>query len=228
MLRATHAAVVAAALMSGGCCQVAHWVCPCPVPRCPNPGTRDSPEAVIDLLADAFKNRRIGDIYDSFHPAFVAQNGNFTETEFTIAYEKWEDAFIADAETLATAKRTVRPQQDGRVLVEIESKETGAYLPVLLENRPRIRVVTKNEFVGTIEGTVDMHALVGLADGKLSLPAQFDLRTIENVQPETVAALKSADVVRVEFTDYWMVREIDPDRCRNIRFLDNLKEYLAK
>ena len=228
MLRATHAAVVLAALMTGGCCHVVHWVCPCPVPRCPDPGARDTPEAVIDLLADAFRNRRIGDIYDTFHPAFVEQNGRFTETEFSVAYEKWEDDFIADAETLATAKRTVLPQQNGSVLVELESGETGAYLPVLLENRPRIRVITKNEFVPPMSGPVDVHALVKLEDGVLSLPPELDLKALTGLPREAAAQLTSADVVSVELTDYWMVRDIDPARCRNIRFLDKLKEYLAK
>jgi hypothetical protein len=228
VLRATHAAVVLAALMSGGCCHVVHWVCPCPVPRCPNPGARDTPDAVVDLLADAFRNRRIGDIYDTFHPAFVEQNGGFTETEFSVAYEKWEDDFIADAETLASAKRTVRPQANGSVLVELESAETGAYLPVLLENRPRIRVVTKNEFVPPIVGPVDLDALVRLKDGKLSLSSELDLKAIGGLSKEAAAELTSADVVSVELTDYWTVRDIDPERCKNIRFLDKLKEYLAK
>jgi hypothetical protein len=214
--------------MTGGCCHVVHWVCPCPVPRCPAPGARDTPEAVIDLLADAFRNRRIGDIYDTFHPAFVEQNGRFTETEFSVAYEKWEDDFVADAATLATAKRSVRPQANGSVLVEIESSETGAYLPVVLENRPRIRVATKNEFIGTLEGPADVHALVTLKDGKLSLPPELDLKSLTGLPPEAAAHLTSADIVSVELTDYWTIRDIDPARCRNIRFLDKLKEYLAK
>jgi hypothetical protein len=227
VLRATHAAVVLAALITGGCCQFAHLVCPCTNPRCPAT-SRETPDALVDLLVDAFRNQRVGDIYDSFHPAFRVENGNFTESEFEVAYGKWEADFAADAETLATAERTVRPQQGGRVLVEVENKGTGAYMPILLENRPQIRVVTKNAFVGTLRGPVDMHALVTLKDGRLSLPPEFDLRSIENVQPETLAKLTSADITSVEFTDYWMVREIDPARCRNIRFLDKIKEYLAK
>jgi hypothetical protein len=227
VLRATHAAVVLAALMTGGCCQFAHLVCPCTNPRCPAT-SRETPDAVVDLLVDAFRNRRIGDIYDSFHPAFVEQNGGFSETEFSVAYGKWEADFAADAETLANAKRTVRPPQGGRVLVEVENKDTGAYMPILLENRPRLRVFTRNEFVGTINAVVDVHTLVKLKDGKLSLPPELDLTKVAGLSPETAAQLKSEDVVRVEFTDFWMVREIDPARCRNIRFLDKIKEYLAK
>ena len=227
MLRATHAAVLLAALLTGGCCQFAHLVCPCPNPRCPAT-SRETPDAVVDLLVDAFRNRRIGDIYDSFHPAFVSENGDFSETEFSVAYGKWEDDFAADGETLAAAKRTVRPPREGLVLVELEDTASGAYLPLVLENRPRLRVVTRNEFVPTIEAVVDVHALVKLKDGKLSLPPEVDLTKVAGLSPETAAQLKSEDVLRVEFTDYWTVRDIDPARCRNIRFLDKLKEYLAK
>jgi hypothetical protein len=227
VLRATHAAVVVAALMTGGCCQLAHLVCPCPNPRCPAT-SRETPGAVVDLLVDAFRNERIGDIYDTFHPAFRAENGNFTESEFEVAFGKWKADFAADAETLAAATRTVRPAQQGRVLVELADAQTGAYLPLLLENRPRLRVVTRNEFVPPIEAVVDVHTLVTLKDGKLSLPPELDLTKVAGLSPETAAQLTSADVLRVEFTDFWMVREIDPARCRNIRFLDKIKEYLAK
>ena len=227
MLRAIHAAVVLAALTTGGCCQIAHLVCPCPNPRCPAT-SRATPDATVDLLVDAFRNRRLGDLYDTFHPEFRRQNGDFTESEFEVAYGKWEADFLADAETLAAATRKVTPRKDGRVLVELEDKSSGAYLPIVLENRPQIRILTKNEFVGTLHRDFDVHALVKLQDGKLTLPLEFDLRTIENVQEETVAPLTSADVIAVELTDHWTVRDIDPDRCRNIRFLDKLKEYLAK
>jgi hypothetical protein len=227
VLRATHAAVVVAALISGGCCQFAHLVCPCPNPRCPAT-SRETPDLVVDLLVDAFRNRRIGDIYDTFHPAFREQNGNFTESEFEVAYGKWEADFAADAETLAAATRTVRPAQGGLVLIELADSRTGAYLPLLLENRPRLRVVTANDFVGTIEPAIDMHSLVTLKDGKLSLPPEIDLTKVGGLPPEAASQLTSADIRSVQLTDYWTVRDIDPARCRNIRFLDKLKEYLAK
>jgi hypothetical protein len=78
--------------------------------------------------------------------------------------------------------------------------------------------------VDVIEGTVDMHALVRLADGRLTLPAEFDLTTLDDVEWATVAPLRSEDVVRVEFSDDWRVRSIDVEHARNIWFLDKLKE----
>lgn len=227
MLRATHAALLLAALITGGCCQFAHLVCPCENPRCPAT-SRQTPEELVDLLVDAFRNGRIGDIYDSFHPAFVEQNGKFTETEFEVAYRKWREDFAADAETLAGAKRSVHEGKDGRVLVELEDARTQAYLPLVLENRPRLRVVTRNDFIGTQGGPYDVHKFVQLQNGKLQLPSEIDLASVTGLPPEATSQLTSADIRSVELTDYWTVRDIDPARCRNIRFLDKLKEYLAK
>jgi hypothetical protein len=213
--------------MTGGCCQIAHLVCPCANPRCPAT-SRGTPDATVDLLVDAFRNRRIGDIYETFHPAFRAENGDFSESEFSVAYGKWESDFVADAETLAAATRKMTPGKDGRVLVELEDSSSGAYLPIVLENRPKLRIDTSNQFVAPIDVPIDVHRLVTLKDGKLSLPAEIDLAKVAGLPPEAAAQLKSEDVLRVEFTDCWTVREIDPARCRNIRFLDKLKEYLAK
>lgn len=227
MLRAIHAAVALATLMTGGCCGIAHLVCPCENPRCPAT-SRATPDASVDLLVDAFRNHRLGDLYDTFHPEFRKQNGDFTESEFEVAYGKWEADFQADAETLAAATRKVTPGKDGRVLVELEDKSSGAYLPIVLENRPHLRIETSNDFVAPIDVPFDVHGLVTLKDGKLSLPAEIDLAKVAGLPPETAATLKSSELQRVQFTDYWTVREIDPSRCRNIRFLDKLKEYLAK
>ena len=43
-----------------------------------------------------------------------------------------------------------------------------------------------------------MHSLVRLENGRLTLPASFELTSIENVEDETVAGLTGADLVRVE------------------------------
>jgi hypothetical protein len=218
------ALLVAAAVLAPGCSVVAHAIWPCPPAVSRDPGTRETPDAALALMIAAFRDGRRGDIYGSFHPAFVEEQGGFSQEEFSLAYEQYLEDFAADAKTLAAADRTSRPARDGIVVVDLDDPASGAHVSIAFANRPKIRVFTTNEFVGPIEGTVDMHAMVGLAGGRLTLPAEFDLTTLENVEPEMVAALKSEDVVRVEFSDDWLVRSIDIEHARNIRFLDKLKE----
>lgn len=216
--------LVAAALSTPGCTVLAHWIWPCPVAVSLASGTRETPDAALDFLIAAFEDRRIGDIYDSFHPAFVAEEGGFSQQDFALAYEKFEDDFAADAKVLASARRTPRERRGGAAVVNLDDAASGAHVAIAFENRPKIRVVTTDEFVGPIEGVVDMHALVRLEDGRLALPATFDLTSLEGVEKETVAGLSTKDVVRVEFSDDWRVRSIDVEHARNIRFLDKLKE----
>lgn len=229
MSRHFHAALVAlAAFATPGCCAIAQMTCGFPVPKSPPRGNRDTPEAAVDYLVDAFKNRRIDDIYNSFHPSFTAENGSFTEQDFAVAYSHYEADFLADAETMAAAGRKIPETTGSTVLVELTDASTGAYLPIAFENRPRIRIVTKHPVIGTLEGAVDMRALVKLEKGRLALPANFALTSIENVSPEAANALKSSDVVRVEISDDWLVRAIDPSQSRNIRFVDKIKEHLPQ
>jgi hypothetical protein len=222
------ALVLLAALAAPGCCALAQSFCAFPVPTSPPRGNRDTPEAAVDYLVDAFRNRRIDDIYNSFHPEFTQENGSFAEGDFAVAYSHYESDFAADAETMAAAARKVTPSRDGAVLVELTDAKSGGYLPIELEDRPRIRIVTKHPVIGTIEGPVDFRALVKLENGRLTLPANFPLTSIENVSPATANALKSSDVVRVEISDDWLVRRIDAKRTRNIRFVDKIKEHLPQ
>ncbi len=225
MPRAIPAALlVAAAVLTPGCSVFVHAIWPCPPAVSRDPGTRETPEAALVLMIAAFRDGRRGDIYGSFHPAFVAEQGGFSQEEFSLAYEQYLDDFAADAKTLAAANRASRPRRDGIVVVDLDDPQSGAHVSIAFANRPKIRVFTTNEFVDLIEGTVDMHAMVRLENGRLTLPAEFDLTTLDGVEPETVATLKSADVVRVEFSDDWLVRSIDTEHARNIRFLDKLKE----
>jgi hypothetical protein len=221
----------AAALGAGGCTWLAHAIWPCPVTVCPGT-SRDTPDATVDLLIDAFRNRRIGDIYDSFHPEFRAEAGGFTKEEFSVAYEKFEADFKSDAANLATATRTWTKQPwrvGGRDLgvletVRLTDAASGAEVVFALANRPRIRVVTHDRFVGVIEGPVDKSALVRLADGRLALPSDFPLTSIEGVQPETVQGLTGADIVRVEIADDWLVRLVPPEHAKNIRLVDQMNQ----
>lgn len=229
MSRHFHTTLVAvAALCLTGCCSLARLACGIEAPPSPPRGNRDTPDAAVDFLIDAFRNRRIDDIYKSFHPSFTAENGSFSQSDFSVAYDHYEADFAADAETMAAAQRKVPPATGNVVEVELTDATTGAYLVLTFENQPRIRIATKNPFARSIEGPVDMHALVKLESGRLTLPQNFALTSIENLSPELAAALKSADILRVEISDDWLVRGIDPARSKNIRFVDKIKEHLPQ
>jgi hypothetical protein len=231
------ASVLAVLPTLGGCAALAHTMFPCPVPNCP-PGrmTRETPEDALEFLIDAFKNRRIGDIYDTFHPAFVRENGDFTKEQFSVAYEHFEQDFLADAESLSHADsgwmaptqveiRGVPATLSG---VRLRNPQNGAEIVFALQNRPKLRVVTNDRFVGLIEGPIEKDVVVRLSNGTLSLPADIPLTSIENVAPESVAPLSSANVVRVEITDDWLVRFVPPDKAKNIRFMDKIKEHIGR
>ena len=220
--------IVVAAFSASGCCALAQMTCGFPVPKSPPKGNRDTPDEAISYLIDAFRDRRIDDIYKSFHPDFTAENGAFSEGDFAAAYSHYEADFAADAETMAAAERKIPETFGSVVVVELSDAKTGAYLPITLENRPRIQIVTKNAFIGTIEGAVDMRALVKLEDGRLTLPQNFPLTSIENLSPEAAKALKSSDILRIEISDDWLVRGIDARQSKNIRFVDKIKEHLPQ
>lgn len=205
----------------------AHWLCPCPTPVCEGVGTRDTPDDAVDFLALCFRDRRIAEIYESFHREFREEQGGFTLEEFALAYEEFEADFAADARTLVAAERTWRDAGPGAKLVELTSSATGAFLPIEFVDRPRLRLVTTDSFAPEIEVRVDLAALVRLEDGRLGLPASFDL-TEHGVPKETVAGIGPEQIVRVEIAHDWLVRRIDTERARNVRFLDKIKEHAAR
>jgi hypothetical protein len=227
------ASLVVAASVLGGCSTIAHAIWPCIQPVCP-PGrlTRETPDDAVDFLIDAFKNRRITDIYDSFHPEFIREKGGFSLGDFTLAYEHFEQDFVADAESLANAGRGwMEPQQSAiGVLagVRLRNTATGAEIVFALQNHPKIRVVTTDRFVGMIEGPVDKSVMLRLEGGRLGLPADFPLTSIDGVSPQTVAGLDASKVVRVEIADDWLVRLVPPGSAKNIRFMDKIQEHIGK
>jgi hypothetical protein len=221
------AALLLAASTTSGCGTIAHWIWPCPVQPPSSRLTRDTPEDAVDFLVEAFKNRNAGDLYHSLHPDFVKENGGFAQDEFQLAYEHYEADFAADAANLVDADRNIRMVR-GEAVVTLSNPKTGAFFPFVLVDRPKIRIVTKNPFVPPIEDAVDMHALVRIEDGRLALPADFPLTSIANLSKETAAALKTEDILRVEFFDDWLVRRVDVDAAKGIRFMDKIKEHLGK
>lgn len=224
------AALIGASLALPGCCGIARVMCEVKAPQSPARGTRDSPEEAVDYLVDAFRNRRINDIYTSLHPDFRRENGGFTQEQFQYVYDKYEQDFVADAGSLAASERTLLKVDETNHLafMRLVNASTGAEVVVVFMDQPKIRVVTKDDFVGTIGGPVEMSDLVTLSEGRLRLPADFPLTSIENVQPETVAGLASSDVLRVEIHHDWLVRAVPREQAKNIRFLDRFQEHLGK
>jgi hypothetical protein len=222
------ALIAVAALAPAGCCSLARMACSFPVPKSPAKGDRSTPDAAVDFLVDAFRRRATLDVYESFHRAFIEENGGFHADEFATAYHHFEADFAANAESLADAERKVVEESQDRVVIELTNAKTGAFLPIVFEDRPKFLLVTKDPLADRIPASIDMRALVRLEDGRLSLPANITLTTIEGVSPEMVAGLKSSDVLRVEFFHDWLVRSIDPARAKNIHFMDKIKEHLPQ
>ncbi len=219
-------ACVAAASVSSGCGVVRWAICPPAPPR--TRLTRETPDDAVDFLVQAFKDGDITGLYDSLHPDFRREFGDLSLEKFALVYEQSRPDFAADATNMSAAERNVRELSDGRAVVELSDANSGAFFPILFVDRPKLRIVTKDPFLGMIEHPIDMRALVRLSDGTLSLPADFALTSIDGVSPKAAAALKPQDIVRVEFAHDWVVRAIDIDRAKGIRFLDKLKENVGK
>src|SRR3989442_1565962 len=99
------ALLVVSACLPG--CFVFCALCNAPLPRSPAKGDRDTPEAAVAWLVDAFRRDAVLDIYESLHEDFKAENGGFSANDFNAAYAKYRDDFEADARNLADARRTV-------------------------------------------------------------------------------------------------------------------------
>jgi hypothetical protein len=219
------------ALSLPGCCVIAHAVCPCdPGKVTETTSIRETPDAAVDFLVSAFRDRRVADIYSTFHPDFVRENGNFSQEEFHLAYEKFEKDFAQDAANMAVADRSevVYDPTHTIAAIRLANDKVGAEFPIAFKDMPKIRIVTTDPFVGEIQGAIDIGSAIVLDHGKLSLPTNFDLTSIENVQRETVAGLTAADISRIEISHDWRVWRINPSRAKNIHFLDRLKEYTRK
>lgn len=229
MHRAFLAALLAAVTLTApGCCWAFHAVCPCdPAPSAWRM-TRETPDAALDYLVESFKSRRKADIYDTFHPDFRHENGDFTQEQFAVAFDRFEADFAADARSMEHATRVFRTLPNGDVLAELTNQGTGAYFALVLANRPQMIVLTKDPFVGEIKGPVDKRGLVRLRDGRLGLPSDFPLSSLGSYEEQTLRGVTAEDILRVEITDSWLVRSIDTEHSRGIRFLDKIKEHTSK
>jgi hypothetical protein len=228
-VRSLAASIVLSLLALPGCCGVARVVCAIEAPPSPPKGTRDTPAAAVDFLIEAFRERRISDIYRSLHPDFRSDCGGFSQAEFAAAYDRFEEDFDADARSLAASTRSpAGGDPGGPVGVALRNEADGAEVTIWFVNEPRVRVVTKDDWVGTLEGAIDKAALVRLEGGRLGLPADLELATVCDVGPDALDRLRGGDVVRVEIHDDWLVRHVPTETARNIRFLDKIKEHLGR
>ncbi len=221
-----------AALLAVLACLPGCWVlCAfCPVVKSPPRGDRDTPENAVDFLVDAFRRDAVLDLFESLHEDFRAENGKFGASDFSAAYAKYKDDFRADAESLAAAARSdVAVDAQGVAWITLRGGPTSAEVTIGFVDVPKILVATKDPVVPQIgPAEIDKSRLVRLADGRLSLPAEFDLTSIQGVSKETVAGIRSEDVLRVEIHDDWVVRYVPQERAKNIRFLDKLKELTSR
>jgi hypothetical protein len=216
--------LAAMALSTSGCCSIAQVMCGFEPARAPVKGNRATPEAAVDYLVDAFRNRQRAELYESFSAEFKRENGDFSLSEFSVAYDKAEAEFVADAESLADAERHWQEPRGDVVVVELSNPATGAFFPIAFVNRPRLRVVTDDPFLQEISAPATRGLVLKLADGRVTI----DLTKLEGAQKETFQGLTEKNIQSLEFSDDWQVRGIDTARARNIRFLDKIKEYAGK
>ncbi len=193
--------------------------------KSPPRATRDTPEEAIDFLIESFRNRRVNDIFESLHPAFVRENGEFTAAEFNAGYERYEAAFLADAESLAAAMRSPVTYLENGAGITVRNFQNGAEVTLWFQKVPRVRILTSDDWVPELSGPVDVEGLFAIEEGRLFLAREIDLTAIPGVESATVAGLRGEDVRRFEVHDDWLVRQVQG--ARNIQFLDKLDEYVG-
>lgn len=205
--------LAAAALCPAGCCSVAQVLCGIEAPRAPLAATRDAPLGSLDFLAEAFERRAITEIFESLHGDFVSVHGNFSASEFAAAYERYEDLFRSDAETLREADRTPVVMQNGDAWVRVTRGATFAVL--VFRNSPRYRIHLKHPDVPWIEGRLaDISSSISLEGGVLRVVHPLGLEGYEGISPDLVK--------RVELYDDWLLADVP--EWSGIRFLERLEE----
>jgi hypothetical protein len=215
MLRSRLGALVLAtvALSPAGCCSIAQVMCGIEAPRAPLEATRDAPEGSLDYLAQAFDRRAITEIYESLHADFVNSHGGFSAAEFAAAYERYEDLFLSDAETLRLAERTPVVLRNGDAWVRVTRGATFAVL--VFRNAPRYRIHLKHPDVPWIEGRLaDISSSISLEGGVLRVVRPLGLEGYEGIAPGLVK--------RVELFDDWLLADVP--EWSGIRFLERLEE----
>ncbi len=217
MLARTLSALLLAVLGAGlsGCCTLSRGFCPCP--KCPPAGReirRGTPNTALDFMTNAILTRRVADVYNSLHPEFRARFGGFSQSDFTTAFEYYEDDFTTDARRFARARREVLGMTaDGSTVgIRIEDGEMSAVL--YFRNQPMARIRLDDDFVPESNAVIPSLGEIIMIDGDNVAPLPVPFPGVTGADPWTVESL--------EYRNDW--RLFDMKEARNIRFLDRLIE----
>ncbi len=214
-------ATTAAALVLSGCCSLARGLCPVEQPARPYTRlTRDTPEEALDFLIEAFRDRRIADIYATLHPDFRESQhaGGFSLSEFTSAFEEYEQLFQDDAADFAAAERSpVQRSADGQYAsIALRHGDMGAI--VLFRRRDVAFARFDDDFVSSSTAFVQ----------PLGSMLQFDddgwLQPTQKVHFDGVRGISASDVVRLEYRREWLVYDLRD--VRGVRFVERMRERL--
>jgi hypothetical protein len=200
----------------GGCCVVAHALCPLEPPASPAPLTRDTPEEAVEFLIEAMGERRIKELYDSLHPRLVEDWGGFGVQDFRTAFLHYEDDFAEDASVLAGADRSETRYVDG--VAEITLSSGDRRLTVHLVDAPSSLIRVDDEFFGTVRDSASFEpAAAYRLDG--------DRLRIELTLPLPADGIAPESITRLELRHDWQI--VGWSDANNIRFLDRVREALG-
>ncbi len=216
MVRSLVVIVLAAALLLPGCCSLARAICPVEQPLVGDTRlTRDTPGEALDYLIAAFRDRRIADIYGSLHPDFRARYGDFSQAEFTSAFEEYEELFQADAETLRTAEREPTQFNAERTygVIAVRNGEMSAL--VIFKRRDLAYVKLRDDFVPESQAVVPpLGAMIAIDDGWVVPTQPIRFEGLEGVEPSAI--------LRLEYRQEWLIQELRD--VHGVRFLERIEE----
>ena len=208
--------MLAAALTLPGCCSIARALCPVEQPTVGDTRlTRDTPEESLDYLTAAFRDRRIKDIYDSLHPDFRAQYGDFSQAELTSAFEEYEDLFKEDAERLRTAERgATRYNPEGTFgVIALHDGDMSAI--VIFKRRDVAYVKLRDDFVPESRAvTPPLGSFISIDDGWVTPTQPVRFEGLTGVDPSAI--------LRLEYRQEWLIHELRD--VRGVRFLERIEE----
>jgi len=207
------AALAALVPAAAGCCSMARVMCGIEAPSSPAPTTRDTPGDAVDFLTEALQNDRVAELYESLHPAFVADWGGFTLTEFTYAYDRFEDLFAEDAAVFRDASRSAVQWRDGDAWIRLQNGDTTAVL--VFRDVPAYTIHVDDPDLPAITGTFeDFAGSISLSGGELRLERGLSLQSFGGLPVDRIE--------RIEVHHDWLLVQVPT--YHGIRFLERLEE----
>lgn len=200
-----------------GCCSIVRALCPVEQPLVGDTRlTRDTPEEALDYLIAAFRDRRIRDIYDSLHPEFRARYGDFSQAEFTSAFEEYEDLFQQDAERMARAERSPTRSSPEGTHAAIAVRDGDMNALVVFRRRDVAYVKTRDDLVPESRAlTPPLGSLIAIDEAGWVAPTQ-------RVRFGELAGVDPSTILRLEYRQEWLVHELRD--VRGVRFLERIEE----